>query len=105
MLSPWRVDSYEKGLTEAEVDSNEAILSKRGGSVAMRVMETQGSDLREDAGKANTRYDIRTEVQDGLLQLASGKRVSAMIDCGACGEKGSARDRQGALLEKRQSTC
>ena len=58
----------------------------------MRVMETQGSASREDAGKADTRYDVRTEVQDGLLQLASGKRVPAMIDCGACGGKGSARE-------------
>ena len=55
----------------------------------MRVMETQGSASREDAGKADTRYDVRTEVQDGLLQLASGKRVPAMIGCGAYGGKGS----------------
>ena len=41
-------------------------------------------------GKADTRYDVRTEVQDGLLQLASGKRVPAMIDCRACGGKESA---------------
>ena len=58
----------------------------------MRVMETQGSSSGEDAGKADTRYDVRTEVQDGLLQSASGKRVPAMIDCGACGGKGSARE-------------
>ena len=56
----------------------------------MRVMETQKSASGEDAGKADTRYDVRTEVQDGLLQLASGKRVPAMITCGACGGKGSA---------------
>ena len=37
-------------------------------------------------------YDVRTKVQDGLLQLASGKRVPAMIDCGAFGGKESARE-------------
>ena len=58
----------------------------------MWVMETQGSASGEDAGKEDTRYGVRTEVQDGLLQLASGKRVPAMIDCGACGGKGSARE-------------
>ena len=55
-------------------------------------MKTQGSVSGEDAGKADTSYDVRTEVQDGLLQLASGKRVPATIDCGACGGKGSARN-------------
>ena len=83
----WRVDSHEEGLNNSQVTS-----SKRAGSAAMRVMETQGSASGEDAGKADTRYDVRTEVQDGLLQLASGKRVPAMIDCGACGGKGSARE-------------
>ena len=55
--------------------SSQAVSSKRAGSAAMRVMEIQGSAPGEDAGKANARYDVRTEVQDGLLQLASGKRV------------------------------
>ena len=58
----------------------------------MRVMKTQGSTSGEDAIKADTRYDVRTKVQDGLLQLASRKRVPATIDCGACGGKGSARE-------------
>ena len=58
----------------------------------MRVMETNGSASGDDAGKADTRYDVRTEVQDGLLQMASEKRVQAMINCGACGGKGSARE-------------
>ena len=58
----------------------------------MRVVETQGSASGEDAGKADARYGIRTGVQDGLLQLASGKKVPAMIDCGACGGQGSARE-------------
>ena len=56
----------------------------------MRVMETQGLASGEDAGKADTRYDVRTEVQDWLLQLASGKSVPAMIGCGACGGERSA---------------
>ena len=36
--------------------------------------------------------DVRAEVQDGLLQLASGKQVPAMVDCGACGGKKSVED-------------
>ena len=58
----------------------------------MRVMEIQGSASGEDAGRADTRYNVRTEVQDRLLQLASGKIFPAMIDCGTCGGKGSARE-------------
>ena len=58
----------------------------------MRVKETQGSASGEDAGNVDTRYDVRTEVQDGLLQLASGKRVPSKINCGACGGKESARE-------------
>ena len=72
-------------------NNSQVMSSKRAGSAAMRVMETQGSASGEDAGKADTRYDIRTEVQDGLLELASGKRVPAMINCGACSGKGSAK--------------
>ncbi|RUS70944.1 hypothetical protein EGW08_021289 [Elysia chlorotica] len=67
------------------MNNSQITSSKRAGSAAMRGMETQESASGEDAGKADTRYDVRTEVQDGLLQLASGKRVPAMIDCGACG--------------------
>ena len=58
----------------------------------MRVMEIQGSASGEDAGKSDTRYDVRTEVEDGLLQLASEKRVPAMIDCAACCGNESARE-------------
>ena len=81
-----------KDCPKLRMNNSQVTSSKRAGSAAMRVMETQGSASAEDAGKADTRYDVRTEVQDGLLQLASGKRVPAMIDCGACGGKGSARE-------------
>ncbi|KAK3788520.1 hypothetical protein RRG08_030221 [Elysia crispata] len=81
-----------KDCPKLRMNNSQVTSSKRAGSAAMRVMETQGSASGEDAGKADTRYDVRTEVQDGLLQLASGKRVPAMIDCGACGDKGSARE-------------
>ncbi|KAK3778704.1 hypothetical protein RRG08_012977 [Elysia crispata] len=81
-----------KDCPKLRVNNSQVTSSKRAGSAAMRVMETQGSASGEDAGKADTKYDVRTEVQDGLLQLASGKRVPAMIDCGACGGKGSARE-------------
>ena len=40
----------------------------------------------------DTVCDVRAEVQDGLLQLASGKQVPAMVDCGACGGKESVED-------------
>ena len=78
-----------KDCPKLRMNSSQVTSSKRAGSAAMRVMETQGSASGEDAGKGDSRYDVRTEVQDGLLQLASGKRVPAMIDCGACGDKGS----------------
>ena len=81
-----------KDCPKLRMNNSQVTSSKRAGSAAMRVMETQGSASGEDAGNADTRYDVRTEVQDGLLQLASGKRVPAMIDCGACGGKGSARE-------------
>ena len=58
----------------------------------MRVIETRESASGEDAGKADSKYDVRTEVQDWLLQLASGKRVPAMIGCGSCGGEESARE-------------
>ncbi|KAK3758655.1 hypothetical protein RRG08_061098 [Elysia crispata] len=81
-----------KDCPKLRVNNCQVTSSKRAGSAAMRVMETQRSASGEDAGKADTRYDVRTEVQDGLLQLASGKRVPAMIDCGALGGKESARE-------------
>ena len=81
-----------KDCSKLRMNNSQVTSSKRAGSAAMRVMETQGSASGEDAGKVDTRYDVRTEVQDRLLQLASGKRVPAMIDCGACGGKGSARE-------------
>ena len=65
----------------------------------MRVMETQRSASGEDAGKADTRYDVRTKIKDRLLQLSSGKRVPTMIDCGACGGKGSARELNLAIVK------
>ncbi|KAK3795059.1 hypothetical protein RRG08_026907 [Elysia crispata] len=79
-----------KDCPKLRMNNSQVTSSKRAGSAAMRVMETQKSASGEDAGKADTRYDVRTEVQDGLLQLASEKRVPAMIKCGACGGKGSA---------------
>ena len=81
-----------KDCPKLRMNNSQVTSSKRAGSAAMQVMETQGSASGEDAGKADTRYDIRTEVQDGLLQLGSGKRVPAMIDCVACSGKESARE-------------
>ena len=42
------------------MNNSQVTSSKRTGSAAMRVMETQGSASVEDAGKADTRYDVRT---------------------------------------------
>ena len=81
-----------KDCLKLRLNSSQAMLSKKAGSAAMRIMETQGSASGDDAGKTDTRYDVRSETQDGLLQLARGKRVPAMIDCGACGGKESARE-------------
>ena len=98
-----------KDCPKLRMNNSQVTPSKRAGSAAMRVMETQGSASGDDEEKGDFRYEIRTGVQDGLLQLASGKRVPAMIDCGACGGKGSARSltyqSSRALLETRQSTC
>ena len=78
---------------------NQVTSFKRAGSAAMRVIETQRSASGEDAGKADTKYDVRTKIKDRLLQLSSGKRVPAMIDCGACGGKGSARELNLAIVK------
>ena len=43
----------------------------------MWVMETQGSASGEDAGKVDTRYDVRIEVQDGLLQWRMGRKFQS----------------------------
>ena len=81
-----------KNCLKVRMNNSQVTQSKRAGLAAMRVIETQGSAVGEDAGKVDTRYDVRTEEQDGLVQLASGKRVPAMIDCEAFGGKGSARE-------------
>ena len=65
---------------------------KRAGSAAVRVVETRDAALEGSAGVTDTGCNVRAEVQDGLLQLASGKKVSAMVDCGACGGKKSVED-------------
>ena len=65
---------------------------KRAGSTAVRVVETRDASPERSAGVTDTGCDIRAEVQDGLLQLASGKQVPAMVDCGACGGKKSVED-------------
>ena len=75
-----------KDCPKLRMNNSQVTSSKREGSAAMQVMETQ------DEGKADNRYDVRTEVKDGLLQSASGKRIPAMIDCGAYGGKRSARE-------------
>ena len=65
---------------------------KRVGLAAVQVVETRGAAPEGTAGVTDTRCDVRAEVQDGLLQLASGKQVPAMVDCGACGGKKSLED-------------
>ena len=55
-------------------------------------METRDAAKEGSAGVTDTVCDVRAEVQDGLLQLASGKQVPAMVDCGACGGKKSVED-------------
>ena len=55
-------------------------------------METRDAALEESAGVTDTRCDVRAEVKDGLLQLASGKQVPAMVDCRAYGGKKSVED-------------
>ena len=71
----------------------------------MRVMETQGSSSGKDVGKAETKYGVRTEVQDGWLQLASEKRVTAMINRGACGGKESAKELNLSIDVLRDTGC
>ena len=55
-------------------------------------MKTHGAAPEGDAGVTDTGCDVRAEVQDGLLQLASGKQVPVMVDCGASGGKKSVED-------------
>ena len=66
---------------------------KRAESAAVRVVETRDAAPEGSAGVTDTGCDVRAEVQDGLLQLASGKQVPAMVDCGACNGKKSVEDR------------
>ena len=66
--------------------------SMQAGSAAVRVVETRDAAPEGSAGVTDTGCDVRAEVQDGLLQLASGKRVPAMVDCGACGGKRSVEE-------------
>ena len=54
-------------------------------------METRGAAPEGSAGVTDTGCDIRAEVH-GLLQLANGKQVPVVIDCGACGGKKSVED-------------
>ena len=65
---------------------------KQTGSAAVRVVETRDAARKGSAGVTDTGCDVRAEVQDGLLQLASGKQVPAMVDCGACNGKKSVED-------------
>ena len=52
-------------------------------------METRDAAPEGSAGVTDTGCDVRAEVRDGLLQLASGKQVPAKVDCGACSGKKS----------------
>ena len=65
---------------------------KRAGSAALRVVQTCDAAPEVISGVTDTGCDVRAEVQDGLLQLASGKQVPAMVDCRACGGKKSVKD-------------
>ena len=53
----------------------------RAGSAAVRVGETSGAAPEGSAGVTDTGCDVKAKVQDGLLQLVSGKQVQAMVDC------------------------
>ena len=65
---------------------------KRAGSAAVRVVEARDAAPEESAGVTDTGCDVRAKVQDGLLQMASGKQVPAMVDCEACNGKKSVED-------------
>ena len=64
----------------------------RAGSAAVQIVEIRDAAPEGSAGVRDTGCDVRAEVQDGLLQLASGKQVPAMVECGACGGKKSVED-------------
>ena len=66
--------------------------STRVGSAAVRVVETRDAARDGTAGVTDTGCDVRAEVQDELLQLANGKQVPTMVDCGACGGKRSVEE-------------
>ena len=65
---------------------------KRAGSAAVRVVETRDAAPEGSAGLTDTGCDVRAEVQDGLLQLVSGKQVPTMVNCEACGGKKSVEE-------------
>ena len=65
---------------------------KRAASAAVRIVETRDAAPEGSARVTDTGCDFRAEVKDGLLELASGKQVPAMIDCRACGGKKSVED-------------
>ena len=52
---------------EGDNSKFKAASSKRAGSSAMWIIETQGSASGEDAEKADTRYDVSIEIQNVLL--------------------------------------
>ena len=54
-------------------EGSKVSVPKRAGLAAVRVVETRDAAPEGSAGVMDTGCDIRAEVQDGLLQLASGK--------------------------------
>ena len=75
-----------------KLEGSKVSVPKQAGSAPVRVGETRNAAPEGSAGVTDTGCDIRAEVQDGLLQLASGKQAPAMVDCGACGGRISVED-------------
>ena len=92
LLSEGEMTRVRRDCPRLKWEGSKVSLPKRAASAALRVVETRDAAPEGSAGVTDTGCDVRAEVQDGLLQLANGKQVPAMVDCGACEGKKSVED-------------
>ena len=92
LLSEGEITNIRRDCPRLKWEDSKVSLPKRAASAAVRVVETRDAAPEGSAGVTDTGCDVRAEGQDGLLQLANGKQVPAMVDCGADGGKKSVED-------------
>ena len=92
LLSEGEITNIRRDCPRLKWEDSKVSLPKQAASAAVRVVETRDAAPEGSAGVTDTGCDVRAEGQDGLLQLANGKQVPAMVDCGADGGKKSVED-------------